>query len=128
MNKPARVQRKRTKGWRMPENTIYVGRPTKYGNPLKLIGDTIYIDASYRRKVFDKWVISREYSDIDDLMHLFWLIARGTLCADPDLEHWAKIYRENNFLTELKGKNLACFCNLGKQCHADVLIELANEK
>lgn len=30
---PERVQRKRTKGWRMPENTVYVGRPTKYGNP-----------------------------------------------------------------------------------------------
>jgi hypothetical protein len=33
MNKPIRVQRKRIKGWRMPENTVYVGRPTKYGNP-----------------------------------------------------------------------------------------------
>jgi hypothetical protein len=30
---PIRVQRKRTKGWKMPENTIYVGRPTKWGNP-----------------------------------------------------------------------------------------------
>lgn len=29
---PQRVQRKRTKGWRMPENTVYVGRPTVYGN------------------------------------------------------------------------------------------------
>jgi len=28
-----RIQRKRTKGWRMPENTIYVGRPTCWGNP-----------------------------------------------------------------------------------------------
>ena len=28
-----RIQRKRTKGWRMPPNTIYVGRPTKWGNP-----------------------------------------------------------------------------------------------
>lgn len=28
-----RIQRKRIKGWRMPENTVYVGRPTKWGNP-----------------------------------------------------------------------------------------------
>ena len=28
-----RIQRKRIKGWRMPENTIYVGRPSRYGNP-----------------------------------------------------------------------------------------------
>lgn len=31
-----RVQRKRVKGWRMPPNTVYVGRPTKYGNPFKV--------------------------------------------------------------------------------------------
>ena len=30
---PIRIQRKRTKGWKMPPNTVYVGRPTKYGNP-----------------------------------------------------------------------------------------------
>lgn len=29
---PIRIQRKRTKGWKMPENTIYVGRPTEWGN------------------------------------------------------------------------------------------------
>ena len=33
--KPKRIQRKRTKGWRMPANTIYVGRPSKWGNPFK---------------------------------------------------------------------------------------------
>ena len=33
MNKPKRIQRKRTKGWRMPPNTINVTRPSKYGNP-----------------------------------------------------------------------------------------------
>ncbi len=30
---PKRIQRKRTKGWRMPANTVYVGRPTPWGNP-----------------------------------------------------------------------------------------------
>ena len=29
---PKRIQRKRTKGWRMPEGAVYVGRPTKWGN------------------------------------------------------------------------------------------------
>ena len=27
-----RIQRKRTKGWRMPDGAVYVGRPTKWGN------------------------------------------------------------------------------------------------
>ena len=31
-----RIQRKRSKGWRMPKNTVYVGRPTKWGNMYKV--------------------------------------------------------------------------------------------
>lgn len=30
---PKRIQRKRTKGWRMPEGTVYVGRGSRWGNP-----------------------------------------------------------------------------------------------
>jgi hypothetical protein len=30
---PHRIQRRRTKGWRMPPDCVYVGRPTKWGNP-----------------------------------------------------------------------------------------------
>lgn len=30
---PQRIQRRRTKGWRMPAGALYVGRPTKWGNP-----------------------------------------------------------------------------------------------
>lgn len=33
---PERIQRQRTKGWRMPENTVYVGRPTRWGNPYRV--------------------------------------------------------------------------------------------
>jgi len=29
-----RIQRKRTAGWKMPADTVYVGRPGKFGNPL----------------------------------------------------------------------------------------------
>ncbi len=31
--KPVRVQQRRTKGWRKPENTVSVARPSKWGNP-----------------------------------------------------------------------------------------------
>lgn len=30
---PERIQRKRAAGWRMPENTVCVSRPSKWGNP-----------------------------------------------------------------------------------------------
>lgn len=37
MSKPKRIQRKRTKGWKMPEGAVYVGRPTKYGNVYQIM-------------------------------------------------------------------------------------------
>lgn len=30
---PARIQRSRVKGWRMPAGAVYVGRPSRWGNP-----------------------------------------------------------------------------------------------
>jgi hypothetical protein len=35
---PKRIQRKRKKGWKMPEGAIYVGRPTRFGNPFSVEG------------------------------------------------------------------------------------------
>jgi Domain of unknown function (DUF4326) len=36
MTAPSRIQRKRTRGWRMPANTICVTRPGKWGNPFEI--------------------------------------------------------------------------------------------
>jgi len=33
---PVRIQLKRTKGWRMPPNTVKVTRPSKWGNPYRV--------------------------------------------------------------------------------------------
>ena len=30
---PKRIQRRRTRGWMMPTDAVYVGRPTDWGNP-----------------------------------------------------------------------------------------------
>lgn len=38
---PKRIQRQRTKGWRMPEGAVYVGRPSAYGNPFPIEGEWI---------------------------------------------------------------------------------------
>lgn len=29
---PVRIQRRRVRGWKMPDGAVYVGRPTKFGN------------------------------------------------------------------------------------------------
>lgn len=33
---PRRIQRRRERGWRMPEGAVYVGRPSRWGNPFKV--------------------------------------------------------------------------------------------
>jgi hypothetical protein len=39
----------------------------------------------------------------------------------------APYYGSATALLELRGKNLACWCKAGAPCHADVLLQLANE-
>ena len=44
---PKRIQRRRTKGWRMPAGAIYVGRPTKWGNPVR-VGGVVHCESAGR--------------------------------------------------------------------------------
>lgn len=113
--KPQRIQRKRTKGWRMPENTVNVTRPGLWGNPFVCDDPAVAVEA-YRRhcqggtQTFEMGPGKLRFADN----------------AHPNTLHWAwpEWAREN--LATLRGKNLACFCPLDKPCHADVLLELAN--
>ena len=51
--KPIRIQRKRTKGWKMPPNTVYVGRPTKWGNPFKGVDAKDSFEQMYKQAIED---------------------------------------------------------------------------
>ena len=121
-----RIQRKRTKGWKMPDNTTYVGRPTMWGNPFKLIGDMIYVDAGHRRKILSKWVCYYDGGgyDTSDVVKLFrdLLMDFNSHEVEPEIRDKFKLMRDR--IQDLKGKDLACFCSLSCQCHADALIEL----
>ena len=92
MTREKRFQRKRSNGWRMPSNTVYVGRPTKWGNPFRIgvHGSREEVLRKYRT-----WVMQ-------------------------------KLAEQSDFLSPLRGKNLACFCKMNEPCHADILLELAN--
>ena len=54
---PIRVQRKRTRGWRMPENTVYVGRPSKWGNHIHVAPNKM--TAPHAVNLFRAWVNER---------------------------------------------------------------------
>ena len=104
---PVRIQRKRTRGWKMPPNTIYVGRSPhgrgKWGNPY-VAGMT---DPNIRG-------INRVMVGNDELVRAFRAYAMRCIECDPCA------------FEPLRGKNLACWCALDQPCHADVLLELAN--
>lgn len=105
MEKPIRIKRERIKDWRMPENTIYVGRPSKWGNPFT--GDDAVVD--YKECLLNNTMTYYYYNDKEE--------------AFKQYERFRWIC-EN--ISQLKGKNLACWCGLDKECHIDVLLEFVN--
>lgn len=52
---PERIQQKRTKGWKMPPNTVSVARPHLWGNPYRVSAECTPAEAvaAYRRLVED---------------------------------------------------------------------------
>jgi len=94
---PRRIQLRRTKGWRKPEGAVIVARPTKWGNPYQA-GKDGDGDKAYLVRLYRRWIQRPEQADI-----------RATARA------------------ELRGRDLCCWCPLDGPCHADVLLELANQ-
>ncbi len=120
--KPTRIQRKRTKGWRMPDGTVYVGRPSKWGNPIDLS------DVGGQFPSLDETQVAR-------------MVVRDfqTLAASGELSfpNWRFLGGRRGPVSwtyppvaeiraELAGKDLACWCPIDQPCHADVLLEIAN--
>lgn len=106
--KPHRVQRRRLKGWRMPANTVYVGRQSKhFGNPHE-VGVSLCADGAGGMRTMTAADALAAY--------------RQTLAYWTSPERGSKRWP----IETLRGKNLACWCPLDQPCHADVLLEIAN--
>lgn len=82
-----------------PHYDVYIGRPTKWGNPFSHLHGTI---AKYR--VATREIALQKYEE--------YLLTR------PDLIEAAKL--------ELKDKVLGCWCK-PLSCHGDILARIANE-
>ena len=135
---PKRIQRKRSKGWRMPEGAVYVGRPTRFGNPFQAVkseccgywdvrddnGVTYLVDHrfTHRPEVRDDrrtWTTKRE------------AVRESVRLYGDELTYWlgGRMSWDSEFaeaVESLRGKDLACWCPLDQPCHADVLLEIAN--
>jgi hypothetical protein len=115
-----RIQRKRTKGWKMPENTVYVGRPTIWGNPFD--DPDLYGDHARRARLFRKFVEEAQANRLERPVELAPGVVWPTILTELG-ERGQTVLRR---IGDLRGKNLACWCPEGQPCHADVLLELAN--
>jgi uncharacterized protein DUF4326 len=111
--KPQRIQLRRSKGWRMPGNTVKVDRTTLFGNPFSI----------------------EEYGhDRAVELHRAWLTGslEGKGIPRSRMAELAAL-REKVLaaVPALRGNNLACWCPLPQpgqhdKCHAALLLEMAN--
>ena len=85
---------------KIPTDAIYVGRPSKWGNPFKIGKDA-----------------KGTYWSREDVIGLYraWITDRGS--SDNLIDD----------IDELRGKDLVCWC-APLPCHADILLELANRR
>lgn len=135
---PERIQRKRTKGWRMPDNAVYVGRPTIYGNPFMAYKCDCcgYWDVKDDNGV--TYLVNHEYVRLPQVRadRSTWTTKRQAVAESVrlyvcEMTYWfgGRMKWDSEFAESVKnlaGKDLACWCPLDSPCHADVLLELAN--
>jgi hypothetical protein len=127
---PQRIQLRRTKGWRKPEGAVVVSRPTKWGNPYAVTSCSRF-ECLYGTR---HWHVldNRDYYPAD------WALSTVVITASEGSARREVIalYREDldrlpipaAAIAELRGKDLACWCPLDRPCHADVLLEIANDQ
>lgn len=120
---PERVQLKRTKGWKMPANTVKVDRATGFGNPFPVIKGT----QTHMGETTDVWTVGTWSGPA------MWFRdskAEASALSVQAFEAWlqqpAQDALRRRIAVELRGKNLGCWCKIGEPCHADVLLQLAN--
>lgn len=101
-NNPIRVRREHVPGWRLPENTVFVGRPGRFCNPYKITNNRTPAEAM---AAYEEVVMSG----------VGWHHGKYRNAPTPEL-----------IKSALGGKNLACWCPLDQPCHADVLLKIAN--
>lgn len=111
--KPVRLQRSRKKGSKLVSPNglpvVCVSRGTKWGNPIKVASK----------------------NEIDAAGYFGFALPRNALQVAVLYKLWLRENPEGRVIatmahSELRGKNLACWCPLDQKCHADVLLEIAN--
>lgn len=119
----------------MPAGAIYVGRPTRWGNPF-VVGSEIQISGTAEGDTGHFGERREVAFDISGLVltpaiavALYREDLRWALMHLPDDQAGDRERIDENraALAELAGHDLVCWCGLDQPCHADVLLEMANQ-
>ena len=138
---PVRIQLSRATGWRMPPNTVKADRTRILGNPW-LAGEPgqFYVPDSCgkHRIMWRKAPAMDQALTVEQAvaLHADWLHTGNLalparlspteigVCIDSLTEARSTVL---DLLSRLRGCNFACWCKPGAPCHADNLMEIANQ-
>lgn len=114
--KPKRIQRKRTKGSKLPDGTLCVTRPGRHGNcfPVGMWFHKFTADWNVWSCGDSPHFGNEQVRDLPHSLELFRDYAKHRAQRDP---LWLEPVRRAKFV--------ACWCKENAICHADILIELA---
>jgi hypothetical protein len=85
----------------MPDGAVYVGRPTRWGNP---------------------WPVGRPGIDGSVMPNAQAAVDR----YESSIDRVSALPTRDDIRRELAGRDLVCWCALDQPCHADVLMKIAN--
>ena len=128
---PSRIQRLRSKGWRMPPGAIYVGRPTEWGNPFSVRSPAASLAAA---ATGGRGNVPRDLAHGVIALYVRWLAGAPIECPITAImaqKEWEAAGQPTpptveQIRRQLAGRDLVCWCPLDQPCHADVLLEIAN--
>lgn len=115
---PRRIQRRRTPGWRAPDDAVYVGRGSRWGN---------------------QWRVARNVNGLWEVSFRGWAVLGVEESRAAARQMAVDAYREAleagrlaitplMVSRDLAGCDLMCWCPLDQPCHADILLEIANSQ
>lgn len=123
MTRPVRLQLSRRKGFDLQALSlatnglpaVNVARPSKWGNPF-----SIHPDHRPGRSWGPPGCETFSVPTAEDAVACF--VEMMNSPGDPG----TRAFELRGALSELRGRNLACWCAPGSPCHGNVLLEMAN--
>lgn len=128
---PRRVQRRRTKGSRLPTGVLCITRPSRFGNPFRVVGSTV-VGMNWDDVV--EWGHGVGAMPSQSMLYAELTDRRGAVNEAVELyrellavrrRQWEPT-RYSKWLLDARGRDVACYCPVSEPCHGDPLLEAVN--